>query len=281
MKFRAKIVDLACLNHFTRVSNMIAKLAKTCTLRISPEKLNFILCDKLASGGVSMWCELEQENFFSEFQMEGVSEENNEIYLELTSENLSRALKTAQNSRALKIKLTNKHFPCLTVSVELQVSSSSSSRIVVHDIPIKVLPRRLWKDLQEPSIPDCDVSICLPALKMMKSVVEKMRNISNQLVIEANLKGELNLKIETELVCVTTHFKDLENPLLPSDSVSQNRHPEDMAKVHIDIKKLLQFLVGQQVTPTKAVCNIVNNRTVHFDLLLEDVSLQYFIPALS
>lgn len=33
-------------------------------------------------------------------------------------------------------------------------------------------------------------------------------------VIEANLKGELNLKIETELVCVTTHFKDLENPLL-------------------------------------------------------------------
>lgn len=39
---------------------MIAKLAKTCTLRISPEKLNFILCDKLAGGGVSMWCELEQ-----------------------------------------------------------------------------------------------------------------------------------------------------------------------------------------------------------------------------
>lgn len=39
---------------------MIAKLAKTCTLRISPEKLNFILCDRLASGGVSMWCELEQ-----------------------------------------------------------------------------------------------------------------------------------------------------------------------------------------------------------------------------
>lgn len=33
-------------------------------------------------------------------------------------------------------------------------------------------------------------------------------------MIEANLKGELNLKIETELVCVTTHFKDLENPLL-------------------------------------------------------------------
>ncbi|XP_017724040.1 PREDICTED: checkpoint protein HUS1 isoform X2 [Rhinopithecus bieti] len=244
MKFRAKIVDGACLNHFTRISNMIAKLAKTCTLRISPDKLNFILCDKLANGGVSMWCELEQENFFNEFQMEGVSAENNEIYLELTSENLSRALKTAQNARALKIKLTNKHFPCLTVSVEL-------------------------------------VSIYLPVLKTMKSVVEKMKNISNHLVIEANLDGELNLKIETELVCVTTHFKDLGNPPLASESTHQDRNVEHMAEVHVDIRKLLQFLAGQQVNPTKALCNIVNNKMVHFDLLHEDVSLQYFIPALS
>ncbi|XP_043319355.1 checkpoint protein HUS1 isoform X2 [Cervus elaphus] len=244
MKFRAKIVDTACLNHFTRVSNMIAKLAKTCTLRISPDKLNFVLSDKVANGGVSMWCELEQENFFSEFQMEGVSAENNEIYLELTSENLSRALKTAQNARALKIKLTNKHFPCLTISIEL-------------------------------------VSIYLPVLKTMKSVVEKMKNISNQLIIEANLNGELNLKIETELVCVTTHFKDLGNPPLASENASQDRNSEQMAEVHIDIRKLLQFLAGQQVNPTKATCNIVKNKIVHFDLLHEDVSLQYFIPALS
>lgn len=39
---------------------MIAKLAKACTLRISPRRLNFILADKVANGGVSMWCELEQ-----------------------------------------------------------------------------------------------------------------------------------------------------------------------------------------------------------------------------
>ncbi|XP_012781621.1 checkpoint protein HUS1 [Ochotona princeps] len=276
MRFRAKIVDAACLNHFTRVCNMVAKLAKTCTLRVSPDKLNFIVSDKLAGGGVSLWCELEQENFFSEFQMEGPSAENNEIYLELTTENLARALRTAQNARALKIKLTHKRFPGLTVSVEL-LSASSSSRIVTHDIPIRVIPRRLWKDLQEPSVPDSDVSIYLPILKTMRSVVERMRNISHQLVIEANLSGELNLKIETEVVCVTTHFKDLGNP----PGASQARSPEEMAEVHIDIRKLLQLLTGQQVNPTKALCNIVTNRIVHFDLVYEDVSLQYFIPALS
>ncbi|XP_023570304.1 checkpoint protein HUS1 isoform X2 [Octodon degus] len=259
---------------------MIARLAKTCTLRISPEKLNFILCDRLASGGVSMWSELEQENFFSEFQMEGVSAENNVIYVELASENLSRALKTAQNARTLKIKLTNKNFPCLTVSVEL-LSVSSSSRIVTHDIPIKVIPRRLWKDLQEPSVPDADVSIYLPALKTMKSVVEKMKNISNHLVMEANLSGDLNLKIETELVCVTTHFRDLGNPPLASGDTPWDRDPAEMAEVCVDIRKLLQLLAGQQVNPTKALCSLVAGRMLHLHLLYEDVSLQYFIPARS
>lgn len=39
---------------------MVAKLAKICALRISPQTMNFILSDKVAGGGVSMWCELEQ-----------------------------------------------------------------------------------------------------------------------------------------------------------------------------------------------------------------------------
>lgn len=42
------------------VVNTIARLAKTCTLRLTAGKLYFILCDKVANGGVSMWCELCQ-----------------------------------------------------------------------------------------------------------------------------------------------------------------------------------------------------------------------------
>lgn len=42
------------------VINTIAKLAKTCTLRLTVSKLYFILSDKVANGGVSMWCELCQ-----------------------------------------------------------------------------------------------------------------------------------------------------------------------------------------------------------------------------
>ncbi|KGL87987.1 Checkpoint protein HUS1, partial [Charadrius vociferus] len=266
------------------VINTIAKLAKTCTLRLTDSKLYFILADKAANGGVSMWCELCQGNFCDEFQMEGVAAEHNEIYLELVPENLSRALKTAQSAKAVKIKLTNKHCPCLRVAVEL-VSATMLLSIVTHDIPVGVIPRRLWSDFREPSVPDFDVSIYLPVLKTMKSVVERMKNLSNSIVIEANLSGEMNLKIQTDLVSVTTHFKDLGNPPWASEDGCQNsgqgRDPESMAEARIDIKKLQQLLAGQQVNPTKALCNIVSKRIVHFILLHEDVSLQYFIPALA
>nr|XP_030121519.1 checkpoint protein HUS1 isoform X3 [Taeniopygia guttata] len=259
MRFRAKIVDVACLSHFSRIVNTVAKLAKTCILRLTVCKLYFILSDKVANGGASLWCELSQGNFFDEFQMEGVAAEHNEIYLEFVPENLSRALKTAQSAKAVKIKLTNKHCPCLRVAVELP-SLPSSSRIVTHDIPVGVIPRRMWNDFREPSVPDFDV-------------------------IEANLSGEMNLKIETDLVSVTTHFKDLGNPPWASEdrcqSSAQGKDLESMAEACIDIKKLQQLLAGQQVNPTKALCNIARKRIVHFILLHEEVSLQYFIPAIA
>ncbi|XP_063306694.1 checkpoint protein HUS1 isoform X2 [Pelobates fuscus] len=273
MKFRCKIVDVSCLNHFSRILNTIAKLTKSCTLRLTACKLYFILTDKVANGGVSMWCELNQDNFFDEYQLEGVSAEQNEIFLELIPENVSRALKMAQNAKSVKMKLKNKHCPCLTVAVELP-SMSSTNRIVTHDLPVSVIPRRLWNDFSEPSIPNFDVSIYLPTLKIMKNVVERMKNLSNFMVIEANRIGEFNLKIETDLVSVSTHFKDLRNPPWERDSVH-------MVEARVDIRKLLQFLAGQQVNPTKAICNIVHKRMIHFLLLHEDVSLQYFIPAMA
>ncbi|XP_069768391.1 checkpoint protein HUS1 isoform X1 [Narcine bancroftii] len=282
MKFRAKIVDVGCLNHFTRIVNTISKLTKSCILRLTSDKLFFILSDKVASGGVALWCQLFQGNFFDEFQIEGVSAEYNEIYLELTPENLSRSLKTSQNAKAVKIKLTMKHCPCITIAVELP-SLSSHSRIVTHDIPVSIIPRKLWNDFEEPCVPDFDVSIYLPVLKTMKSVVERMKNLSNHIMIEANQNGEMNLKIDTDMVSVTTHFKELGNPSWVEEGTqpdSFQRDPTSMAKVKIDIKRLLQFLAGQQVNPSKAICNLVNKKVIHFVFLHEDVSLQYFIPAL-
>uniref|UniRef100_A0A3P9P0A6 Checkpoint protein n=1 Tax=Poecilia reticulata TaxID=8081 RepID=A0A3P9P0A6_POERE len=228
MTFSVLIVNgLVIISYLSGVMTTISKLTKTCVLRLTPDHLFFILPGKVTNGGVGMWCQLLQANFFQEYQMEGVTSE-----------------------------------PTL----------SSVGRVVTHDVPVDVIPRRLWQEFQESGVPDFDVSVYLPPLKTMKSVVDRMKNLSNFLVMEANLNGDMNLKIQTDLVSVTTHFKDLGNP---------SRDPEVMAEVTVDIRKLLQFLMGQQVNPSKALCNIVHQNVVHLVLLHEDVSLQYFIPAVS
>ncbi|XP_066299699.1 checkpoint protein HUS1-like isoform X2 [Branchiostoma lanceolatum] len=259
MRFRAKIVDIACIQHFTRVVSTISKLCKTCTFRLTPGKIYFILSEQVANGGVSMWCELPQANFFDQFQMEGVSAEDNEIYLELVPDNMSRALKSAQAAKLVKIKLTKKHAACLTFDIELP-SLTNQSRTVVHDVPVNVIARRLWGEYQEPAMPQFDV-------------------------MSANRNGDMTLKVETDMAEVTTLFRDLEIPSWSREEesgVSQSdRDPEEMAEARVDIRKFSQFLAGQQVNPDRVICNIVDGNILHFFVLHEDLSLQYFIPTVA
>ena len=67
-------------------------------------------------GGGNLWCEILQENLFDEFRIEG-KDDRNEIYLELTMELLSRALKSSLNASMLKIKLIKKQGACLTMDI--------------------------------------------------------------------------------------------------------------------------------------------------------------------
>jgi len=103
MGFRGKIIDIDCIHHFTNIANTIHKLVKTCCLRITKENLYFILPAEVSNGGVSMWCELLQESFFDQYQMDGIRPENDEIYLEINAENFYRAVKSAHTRNPSKL----------------------------------------------------------------------------------------------------------------------------------------------------------------------------------
>lgn len=75
--------------------------------------------------------------------MEGVSSEDNEICLEVTPENLSRALKTVQNAKAVKVKLTKKHCPCLTIAAELV--RASEKKLTVYLRSLSLLQLELYR----------------------------------------------------------------------------------------------------------------------------------------
>jgi HUS1 checkpoint protein len=61
----------------------IAKLSKLCVVRITKDFMYFIIVEEnVTVGKPVVWSVLEQTHFFNEYSMAGMSEEQNEIYLE-------------------------------------------------------------------------------------------------------------------------------------------------------------------------------------------------------
>lgn len=133
------------------IINIISRITKHCTLRLTPNELCFSIGDDRAS---MVWAELRQTHYFTEYVMSGVTEEQNEIYLELDASMLARSLRAT--ARSIKIKLTNKGQPCLTLEIQLP-SLSIESQQCLHDVPVRVIPRREWAEHRAPDIPEFDV----------------------------------------------------------------------------------------------------------------------------
>lgn len=62
-----------------------------------------------------------------------------------------------QNAKSLKIKLTDKQTPCITLDVELVSVDSTQSRRCVHDIPVEVIQRKHWDNYAEPQFTEFHV----------------------------------------------------------------------------------------------------------------------------
>ncbi|CAF0756349.1 unnamed protein product [Didymodactylos carnosus] len=158
------LIKLLALNRFnvdfqssTGILTGISKVAKVGVLRLVSDKVVFVLCDKMFGGGVSMYTELEPNRFFDSYTMEGLSIESNEIYMEITFDDIVRAFKTAQNAKSFKIRLMKKNgAPCLTIDAEV-TSISLTSRQLTCDIPIHLIARKNWNDFREPSMPNYEV----------------------------------------------------------------------------------------------------------------------------
>lgn len=180
--------------------------------------------------------------------MNDVSEEFNEIYLELPSEHLFRTMRSTGNASALKPQLTNKRPPYLAVAVELPLLTGwIHNPIVVHNqlIACEGASRMVWEDFPEPSVQAHDVSVYLPALKTLKSTIERIANLGDQVLVEANLNGKMNLRVQTDVVSIKSYFNNLGNPPESDQDMPQDRNLENM--VLVVSRKFLQFFYGQQI----------------------------------
>ncbi|CAH0714949.1 unnamed protein product, partial [Brenthis ino] len=287
MKFRAVMVDTGPMREFSNIVTTISKLSKECVLRLSDDKLYFIVCED-NSGPVPpvLWCEMSPAVFFSDYQMIGIDDEHKDIYLGIVSANLARSLVTLKTAKSLKMKLTKKQCPCLTFEIEMSSTITQQTRQVTHDIPVVVVPRKLWNEFHEPRIPQPDISIELPSLKQLRTTIDRMRAMASEVVIRASAEGRLTLQIKTDMAKVSTRFKNLrveafEGPIDHSDSETETQANEDLSKLcycRVDAKKFSMFLSADNISHNRTICSIVHKRLVILCLETEEnVKLQCFI----
>jgi len=120
----------------------------------------------------------------------------------------------------------------------------------------------------------------MPPLRLLRHVIDKMKNVGDFLSIYANMAGELKFKVETDMVTIQTSYSNLEHPQIEGRSPPR-LNPDQSAEVKVDIKKFARFLFSYLVQPTNVICCIVEKRAVVLHVLLDDLYLTYYIPVMS
>jgi HUS1 checkpoint protein len=272
MRFKAKIQDTGL---FLRVVQTIEKINKTCVIHLTQRKIQFILvCD--ITDGFQVWAGMNAASLFSDYNVESMN--NNEISFNITLDHLQRALKSSQYAQETLVKLTKKNgIPYLSLCIE---TTTTQAMTVNHDIPINLLGPLQVAAFVEPTLPDPEVYIMMPPLKLLRSVVDHMKNLDDYLTMQANMAGELTLKVETDMVSVATFYRNLEHPHIEGRSPPRH-NPDQSASVKVDIKKFVKFLYSYQVSPQNVICCIVENQALVLHVLLDDLFLTYYIPVLT
>jgi HUS1 checkpoint protein len=289
---------LTNINHFTQIVATVSKLCskgkndKSCIMKLTTENIYFILpestntlTESTTIGRSSFWLSIETNSLCDFYICEGKSSGENFILLEIQPEVLLRALKSSQNLKMVKIKLTKRQTTCLTVELDIKSMISTArvnTRTITHDIPTKVIStsKASIEDFNEPSIGNANLSIHLPQLKLFKHMLERMKNLSDFVILQATNKGTFTLKIEAEAASVSSYFTNLQNLKVPNQDEDEN--DEDVSvSIRLSLKKMNDFVAALQFNPSKMICNFVDRKYAHFFVIHnEDTVLQFLISSI-
>lgn len=141
---------------------------------------------------------------FDSYRIE--SKYNNEIHLMARLSSLLKALRSADPSSRITLKLTKKRErPCLTFEI------ASDALSVIQDVPVTIVDHDKLAEFLEPELPDPKVKIRMPPLKSLRTVVDRLRSVDDRdiLRITASSNGEMVLQVENEMVNIKTFYKGL------------------------------------------------------------------------
>ncbi|XP_027853042.2 checkpoint protein HUS1 [Aphis gossypii] len=275
MKFRGKIIDPHCMKQFYSIVIILSKLCRNVVLRLSSTKLYLIALNESNSNQISVWSVLDQQSFFKDYDMIGETE-SNEILFSLPIDMLASSLSSAKqtNLKTLKMKLTDKLSPCLTIELDLE-SQVSSKQLCTHDIPVTVILPKDWSEYKEPTIPTHNISVVMPSIRVVRHIVDKMKRIGPRLMVSLDASGKMVLGVSNLSATVDTHFIDLEIVSVQNSTDKENKY-----STIVDIKKFSQFLNCETLNLSKILCHVVEGLLLHCSIEEDEYVLHYFLSGI-
>ncbi|GAA6053127.1 hypothetical protein JCM3770_002866 [Rhodotorula araucariae] len=262
MRFKAEISNPAQLS---RLISSLAPLSKSATLKLKHDQLHLICGADSSKSAVQVWSVIQIDSIFRPDTLRLESNHNNEIYLEVTTDLLAKALKSAASASEVVIKLAKKggrgpggmgegSYPVLSLAIK------SSSRLgkpleITQDVAVKVKKAAEIDQLKEPLCPPPEVLLYLPPLNLLRTVVERLKTISPYITISANNLGELRVRAESDDAKVETEWRGLKKPTQGAEDMAAV--PEDPAEFFaatVEAKDLLKFLASYSIAGTTIAC---------------------------
>ncbi|KAK1921436.1 checkpoint protein Hus1/Mec3 [Papiliotrema laurentii] len=297
MRFRTNIHNVALLHKIIR---SLSTLARTCTIRLSPEQVHFIIPGNEGRDGVQVWSQVKVEMLFADYKIE--SNSANEIWLEVNLDSLLKVLRSADNSVGTSTEASRYNATSLSdCSVGLRLNKSGSQAIwsfdirgeshagkpmrISHDVHVTILSKRRQEELNEPLCPPPNIHLILPNLSELRNIVSRLSHIADDVKISANHEGTMELSVADARLDLSTTWRDLRVPTANSEpeDEAENVPDDQFFSTTVTIKGLLKFLNSYQVGGTAIAC-ICERHCVIAYVYIGDVNaaggvLTFFIPA--
>ncbi|TIC18327.1 hypothetical protein E3Q15_00100, partial [Wallemia mellicola] len=147
------------------------------------------------------------DTLFTAYRCE--SSNNNEVHIEVSMEQLYRAIKSAHETDDVLLRLMKKGaIPTLNLSIST-LSHYNSRFTIEQDVPCRPQKQIYVDTFDQPAIPERNVTVQLPSIPKLKTVLEKLRVLDNYVTIRANWEGKLEFSILNDQVGVRTTFEKL------------------------------------------------------------------------
>ncbi|KAM8704535.1 hypothetical protein ACLKA7_009048 [Drosophila subpalustris] len=276
--------DVLYMREFQAIIATLAKLAKDCVMILAQERMHFIVNeDHSSTSSPLVWVTIASKDYFPEYKMTPARPEQELIVLAMSASHLSRALAvlrsgTTSTVHSCKLKLKMIQFPCISVIASVVSPSSSESREVVHDVPATIIPASDWPAYVLPKVPSAEIVLGLPSLRLMRSLIDKLKNISPSLIFHGSSGGELNLVSESDMATITTRFRRL----LPYPATKQQAVQETVeeASCSVDSRKASAFFGALQLPNEEIIIGIDREHCIYLQLdIRNNVVLHSVLPA--